>query len=678
MNNSVLQLADSVYRIGLTNKEKGSLSPNIFLAVCGKESILVNTGPYSSFNEVKDNIMSITDIKNITMIVLTSVSPDMSSALPLFLGEVKNCSVAVHWRGLNILSKSYPDCNYFVINENRWEYSAGNSDKMLFLPASNLYSPEEIQLYLIKQKILFSSSLFSSFSSGEGLFADKNSMGLLKSYHEHYFSDTDLIKSAVEKIKQLKVDVIAPSRGGIIRDDLSYFYNEISRIECGSFKNVERKKIEKPEDFYPLCEEVISRLSSLYGFEEVESVLNSGGIRIDAECRITGTSCSDGETLWEKMFQLFLDKKGIQYLSMIETLVRKISRQYSISYPAAFKRILINLKSKDVALDKDAVRLHGTKNRIRRELAETENSLTKCPVTSLKNEMFFRNYMIKEIAGSLETETNSALLFIGVDNIVDINARYGREGGDDALRGISYLVRNYISADYSRVTHYLFKLNSAAFSYYIPDCPVQYALDTAEQIRSEIADSSAFLEKLTSSIGIVYMHEYFNDTVPPEEIINRIIDTGYSRIFTAKKGGGNTISDRSEEDNAFSRLTAPVVIIDPDTKYVELLTSRLREMGFKSEVINNGNDAIRFIRKTKPLAIISETMVPGVNGFAIKESMLSDSTLSSIPFIFASHKKNEEYIEKAVKLNILFYYIKPFSIAELTGLIDNLSRKEAE
>ena len=678
LKKSVSLISDSVYRIGLENKKIGSLVPNIYLAVCGKESILINTGPYSCFEEVKNNISSITDIKSISLIVLTSASPDLSSALPLFLERTGKVKTAVHWRGANILSSCYPKADYFVINENRWEYDTENNEKLLFLPASNLYSPEEIQLYLVKQKLLFSSSIFSSFSSCSSLFMDKENYELMKSYHEHYFSNTDMIKSAVEKIKQLKVDMIAPAHGGIIREDIPFFFNKISRVECGSFKGIESKTIKSSKDYYTLSEKVIYRLVSLYGFKEIKSVLNSAGIQIDDNCRITKSSCSDGNTLWERLFQVILDEKGISVLSMVESQVRKFSRQYSISYPAAFKNILINLKSKDVALDKNAVRLHGTKNRIRRELEETGDSLTKCPVTGLKNEVFFRNYMIKEISGSLEHETNSALFFIGLDNIMDINARYGREGGDEALRSVSFLVKNFIAADYNRLTHYLFKLNSAAFSYYIPDCTDQDALETADQIRSEIAESSSYLEKITSSIGVVQMHEYFNETLPPEEIINRIIDTGYSRIHTAKKGGGNTICDKSEEDGEYSRLTDPVLIIDPDIKYAELLTSRLREMGFNSEVVGNGNDAIRLIRKIRPLVIISETMVPGVNGFSIKETMLSDSTLNSIPFIFTSHKKNEEYIDKAVRLNVLYYYSKPYSIAELTGLINNLSRKKAE
>ncbi len=671
-------MSDSVFRIAPEDLEKGSLVPNIYLSVCGSESVLVNTGPYSCFSEIKKSISSLTDFSGLSMVVVNSVSPDMISGLPLLVNELKNIRVAVHWRGYQVLSTCYPEYKYYIINENRWEYDMENGEKMLFLPASNLYSPEEIHLYLVKQRVLFTSSMFSSFSYNSSPFLEKKDYGLMKSYHEHYFSDTELLNSTIEKIKQLKIDLIAPSRGGALNRDLQFFYNKISRIDCGSFKTVSRKEIKTDDDYFSVCEEVISRFAVIYGFNEIKTVLESGGIIIDHDCRITESPWNEGNILWEKLFQIILDKKGISYLSMIETLVRKLSRQYSIDYPPAFKKILINLKSKDIALDKDAVRLHGTKNRMRKELEEAGDSLTKCPVTGLKNEMFFRNYMVKEIAGSLETESNSALFFVGIDNIMDINARYGREGGDEALRGISFLIKNFISSDYRRVTHYLFKLGSAAFAYYIPDCPVQYALETAEQLRSEIAQSSAFLEKITSSIGVIYMHEYFNDPLHPEEIINRIIDTGYSRIHTAKKGGGNTICDRTEENIDFLRLTDPVVVIDPDIKYVELLTGKLKELGFNSKVLDNGNDAIRFIRKTRPLAIISETMVPGVNGFSIKESMLSDSTLSSIPFIFTSHKKNEEYIEKAVKLNVLFYYSKPYSITELAGLIENLSRKKGD
>ncbi len=84
MNEAVSLITDSVYRIGLDNYEKGSLVPNIYLVKCDSEFILVNPGPHSSYNEIKEKISSVTDPKKISLIVISSVSPDMSSALPLF------------------------------------------------------------------------------------------------------------------------------------------------------------------------------------------------------------------------------------------------------------------------------------------------------------------------------------------------------------------------------------------------------------------------------------------------------------------------------------------------------------------------------------------------------------------------------------------------------------------
>ena len=675
MEKNVFPVSGSVYWTGPEKRKSDCLDPNVYIIKTGDDAVLVNTGPYFAFEEIRTKINSVINIKKISLIVITSTAADCSSSLPLFLREAVNARVAVHWRGAKVLAESCRNADYFIINENRWEFDTSDGNKLLFLPASNLYTPEEIQLYYVREKVFFSSSLFSSFSGRGTLFVEKEDIELLGSYQEHYFSDPGMIRSVIEKIKQFKIDCIAPARGGIINNEIPYFFNEISRIECGSFKGIERKEI-KDDDYFDFCRKLLIRLITIYSFDQVKTLFLSAGIEIDSSGKISGEKKYRGELLWEKVFDIILSGKGISWLSIAESFVRKISKQYQIPYPSAFRNILINLKSKEIALDKDAVRLHGTKNRMRRELEETEESLTRCPVTGLKNEIFFRNYMAKEISAFLKTETNSSILMISLDNIMDLNARYGREGGDEALRGISYQLKNYIAGNYSRVAHYVFKLNSAVFAYYIPDCTDQKALEIAEEIRSDIADSSSFLEKITVSIGVLHLHEYFNESVSPPEIVTKMIDSGFSRIQVSKKSGGNTISDKAEDDGEFVRVSDPILIIDPDTKYVELLTSSLREMGFTSEVVSNGNDALKIIRKRLPQVIISETMVPGVNGFAIRETMLSDSNLSRIPFIFASHKKNEQYIEKAVKLNVLYFFNKPYSIIELTGLIDNLVKKE--
>lgn len=76
-----------------------------------------------------------------------------------------------------------------------------------------------------------------------------------------------------------------------------------------------------------------------------------------------------------------------------------------------------------------------------------------------------------------------------------------------------------------------------------------------------------------------------------------------------------------------------------------------------------------------PTVIVSEVMLPKTNGFAFREELRHSSRLSEIPFILVSQRKSDELIEKAALLGILHFLRKPFSLVELLGLIQNLSRR---
>ena len=75
-----------------------------------------------------------------------------------------------------------------------------------------------------------------------------------------------------------------------------------------------------------------------------------------------------------------------------------------------------------------------------------EERLTVDPLTGLRNEHLFRLRLPAEFAAAREKETNAALLAVKLDNILDINARHGRAGGDEALRAVAYVLENYRSA----------------------------------------------------------------------------------------------------------------------------------------------------------------------------------------------------------------------------------------
>ena len=76
-----------------------------------------------------------------------------------------------------------------------------------------------------------------------------------------------------------------------------------------------------------------------------------------------------------------------------------------------------------------------------------------------------------------------------------------------------------------------------------------------------------------------------------------------------------------------------------------------------------------------PSVIVSEVMLPKLNGFALREQLRRSSRLSQIPYVLLSHRKTDELIEKASLLGIVHFLRKPFSLVELVGLVRNLAEE---
>ena len=169
-----------------------------------------------------------------------------------------------------------------------------------------------------------------------------------------------------------------------------------------------------------------------------------------------------------------------------------------------------------------------------RDSTPVEDRLTVDPVTGLHQEYLFRLRLRDEFYRARERETNSSLLAVKLDKIIEINARHGRAGGDEALRSLGALLKNR-QASPENAKHLLFKLTGPVFGYYLPDCDSGRAQSTAENIVSHVARSELFTERLTVSVGVVDLYEFFTRDEEPLKIAHLIERTALNRVVTAEK-----------------------------------------------------------------------------------------------------------------------------------------------
>lgn len=117
-------------------------------------------------------------------------------------------------------------------------------------------------------------------------------------------------------------------------------------------------------------------------------------------------------------------------------------------------------------------------------------------------------------------------------------------------------------------------------------------------------------------------------------------------------------------DNADDSERAQVLIVDDNADMRNYL-SRLLEKNFDITVAKNGLDALQQLEHSKPDLILSDVMMPVMNGKALLENVRNNPATTRIPLIFLSARAGGEARIDGLEAGADDYLVKPFSAKEL-------------
>jgi len=125
-----------------------------------------------------------------------------------------------------------------------------------------------------------------------------------------------------------------------------------------------------------------------------------------------------------------------------------------------------------------------------------------------------------------------------------------------------------------------------------------------------------------------------------------------------------------------------VVVVDDNTdmrKYVEGLLAQ----NYQVTAIADGEAALKAIRQHPPDLVITDVMMPGLDGFGLLQAIRSDDRTASIPVIMLSARAGEEARVEGAAAGTDEYLVKPFSARELVACVEkhltlHRVRREAE
>jgi len=116
------------------------------------------------------------------------------------------------------------------------------------------------------------------------------------------------------------------------------------------------------------------------------------------------------------------------------------------------------------------------------------------------------------------------------------------------------------------------------------------------------------------------------------------------------------------------------VLIADDNADMRAYVSRLLEGRFTIEAVSNGQAALEAARIRPPDLVLSDVMMPQLDGFGLLRELRADARLSHVPVILLSARAGDEAKVEGIRAGASDYLVKPFSARELLARVEGSIR----
>ncbi len=132
-------------------------------------------------------------------------------------------------------------------------------------------------------------------------------------------------------------------------------------------------------------------------------------------------------------------------------------------------------------------------------------------------------------------------------------------------------------------------------------------------------------------------------------------------------------------EQSFTQSVPKVLLVDDDLSLSKLFQYNLIKDGLECEIAFNVKEAFEKIKNNVPDIIVSDIMMPEIDGFKFRQMLLENPDLKSIPFIFLSAKGEEKDILDGYDLGINDYIVKTAGprvlVAKVNTILKSLNKE---
>ncbi len=118
--------------------------------------------------------------------------------------------------------------------------------------------------------------------------------------------------------------------------------------------------------------------------------------------------------------------------------------------------------------------------------------------------------------------------------------------------------------------------------------------------------------------------------------------------------------------------TPKVLVVDDDPVIVRLLEVNFEMEGFEVICAVDGMDGVEKARAEQPDIVVSDVMMPKLNGLELCVALKTDDSTSAIPIVLLSAKAQVADIRAGLDAGANDYVTKPFEPLDLIDRVNKL------
>ncbi|MEQ9486981.1 response regulator transcription factor [Coleofasciculus sp. F4-SAH-05] len=125
-------------------------------------------------------------------------------------------------------------------------------------------------------------------------------------------------------------------------------------------------------------------------------------------------------------------------------------------------------------------------------------------------------------------------------------------------------------------------------------------------------------------------------------------------------------------------MSAQLLLVDDEPGIRESVPAYLEEVGgFTVDVASNANDAWEMLQRKTPDLVVTDIMMPQVDGYQFLQKLREDPRFKSLPVVFLTARGMTTDRIQGYQAGCDAYLSKPFDTDELVAIVENLLERRA-